>query len=138
MVGPKQGGHRLTRRGKRRSAASGGYSKPPSRQHPVWRIRMSVSQARGGTGSLTVSLMTFPMNTGLPAQVKPPSMTAPSPFSSLSRERSLHFCSYYFLHIIFQTLVSSLQTVQAVHPCGDNIFHSCPALQSVPFLHLLM
>ena len=49
-----------------------------------------------------------------------------------------HFCSYYFLHIIFQTLVSSLQTVQAVHPCGDNIFHSCPALQSVPFLHLLM
>ena len=42
------------------------------------------------------------------------------------------------LHIIFQTLVSSLQTVQAVHPCGDNIFHSCPALQSVPFLHLLM
>lgn len=49
-----------------------------------------------------------------------------------------HFCSYYFLHIIFQTLVSSLQTVQAIHPCGDNIFHSCPALQSVPFLHLLM
>ena len=28
------------------------------------------------------------------------------------------------LRIIFQTLVSSLQTVQAVHPCGDNIFHS--------------
>ncbi len=29
---------------------------------------MSALQARGGTGSLTVSLMTFPMNTGLPAQ----------------------------------------------------------------------
>ena len=40
MAGPKQSGHRLTRRGKRRSAASGGYSKPLSRQHPVWRIRM--------------------------------------------------------------------------------------------------
>ena len=35
---------------------------------------------------MTVSLMTFPINTGLPAQVKPPSVTAPSPFSSLSRE----------------------------------------------------
>ena len=31
----------------------------------------------------------FPTNTGLPAQEKPPSMTAPSPFSLLSRERSL-------------------------------------------------
>lgn len=50
---------------------------------------MSVSQARGGTGSLTVSLMIFPMNTGSPAQGKPSSVTAPSPFSSLSRERSL-------------------------------------------------
>ena len=50
---------------------------------------MSVSQARGGTGSLTAILMIFPMNTGLPAQGKPPSVTAPSPFSSLSRERSL-------------------------------------------------
>ena len=50
---------------------------------------MSVSQARGGTGSLTVSLTIFPTNTGLPAQRKPPSVTAPSPFSLLSRERSL-------------------------------------------------
>lgn len=50
---------------------------------------MSVSQANAGTGSLTGSLMIFPMNTGLPAQGKPPSVTAPSPFSSLSRERSL-------------------------------------------------
>lgn len=50
---------------------------------------MSVSQVRGGTGSLTVSLMIFPMNTGSPAQGKPPSVTAPLPFSSLSRARSL-------------------------------------------------
>ena len=50
---------------------------------------MSVSQARGGTGSLTGSLMIFPMNTGSPAQGKSPSVTAPSPFSLLSRERSL-------------------------------------------------
>ncbi len=50
---------------------------------------MSVSQANAGTGSLTGSLMIFPTNTGLPAQGKPPSVTAPSPFSSLSRERSL-------------------------------------------------
>lgn len=50
---------------------------------------MSVSQANAGTGSLTVSLTIFPTNTGLPAQGKPPSVTAPSPFSSLSRERSL-------------------------------------------------
>ena len=39
---------------------------------------MSVSQARGGTGSLTVRLMIFPMNTGSPAQGKPSSVTAPS------------------------------------------------------------
>ena len=37
---PNGCGHRLTRRGKRRSAACGGYSKPLSRQRPVWRIRM--------------------------------------------------------------------------------------------------
>lgn len=50
---------------------------------------MSASQANAGTGSLTVSWMIFPTNTGSPAQGKPPSVTAPSPFSSLSRERSL-------------------------------------------------
>ena len=50
---------------------------------------MSVSQARGGTGSLTGSLRTFPMNTGSPAQGKPPSVTALLQFLSLSRERSL-------------------------------------------------
>ena len=33
--------------------------------------------------------MIFPMNTGSPAQGKPPSVTAPLPFSSLSRVRSL-------------------------------------------------
>ena len=46
-------------------------------------------QANAGTGSLTGSLMIFPMNTGSPAQGKPPSVTAPSLFSSSSRERSL-------------------------------------------------
>ena len=50
---------------------------------------MSVSQANAGTGSSTASLTIFPTNTGLPAQVKPPSMTAPSLFLSSSRERSL-------------------------------------------------
>ena len=50
---------------------------------------MSTLQANAGTDSSTGNLMTFPMNTGLPAQGKPPSVTAPSPFSSLSRERSL-------------------------------------------------
>ena len=50
---------------------------------------MSASQANAGTGSLTVSWTIFPTNTGSPAQGKTPSVTAPSPFSSLSRERSL-------------------------------------------------
>ena len=50
---------------------------------------MSASQARGGTDSSTAILMIFPTNIGSPAQGKPPSVTAPSPFSSLSRERSL-------------------------------------------------
>lgn len=50
---------------------------------------MSVSQARDGTDSSTAILMIFPTNTGSPAQGKPPSVTAPLPFSSLSRARSL-------------------------------------------------
>lgn len=50
---------------------------------------MSASQANAGTDSLTVSWTIFPTNTGSPAQGKTPSVTAPSPFSSLSRERSL-------------------------------------------------
>ena len=50
---------------------------------------MSASQARGGTDSSTAILMIFPTNTGSPAQGKPPSVTAPLPFSSLSRARSL-------------------------------------------------
>ena len=50
---------------------------------------MSASQARDGTDSSTAILMIFPMNTGSPAQGKPPSVTALSPFSSSSRERSL-------------------------------------------------
>ncbi len=50
---------------------------------------MSASQANAGTDSLTVSWTIFPTNTGSPAQGKTPSVTAPSPFSSLSRARSL-------------------------------------------------
>ena len=50
---------------------------------------MSASQANAGTDSLTVSWTIFPTNTGSPAQGKPPSVTAPSPFSSLSRGRNL-------------------------------------------------
>ena len=41
------------------------------------------------TDSSTAILMIFPTNTGSPAQGKPPSVTAPLPFSSLSRARSL-------------------------------------------------
>ena len=40
-------------------------------------------------GQFDGELEIFPTNTGSPAQGKPPSVTAPSPFSLLSRERSL-------------------------------------------------